>query len=352
MILEDLFIAPDATFVDALKQLDATGRHTLLVVDENHCLLGTLTDGDMRRAILRLGALDATVSESYNDHPYVCSVECREHAYEVLDENGIDAVPLVAVGGKVVDCIFRDGSCGLAALEGTVDIPVVMMAGGLGTRLYPYTKVLPKPLIPINDVPIAERIIGTFHRQGCNRFLLIVNHKKEMIKAYFNEIDRDYTIEYADETEFLGTGGGLALVKDRVPETFFLTNCDILIDTDFSKALALHRDEGNAVTMIVSLKNYTIPYGTVEIDAGGGINAMLEKPSIPFLVNTGCYIVDKCALDYIEDSESVGFPDIIERCKADRRKVGVYPVSERSWLDMGQLDEMNNMSAILSDKKQ
>lgn len=352
MNLEDLFISPDSTIVDALEQLDATGKHTLLVVDDDRHLLGTLTDGDVRRVILRLGTLNATVRASYNDQPHFCSIEHGEQASLMFDKYGIDAVPLVSLGGEVVDCVFRDGSCDAAEPRKSIDVPVVMMAGGLGTRLYPYTKVLPKPLIPINDVPIAERIIDAFNRQGCDSFLLIVNHKKEMIKAYFNEIEHDYLVEFVDEDKFLGTGGGLCLIKDRVSDTFFLTNCDILVDTDFSKALELHLREGNAVTMIVSLKNYTIPYGTVEIDAGGGISAMLEKPSIPFLVNTGCYIVDRCALDYIQDGENIGFPDVIERCKNDGKKVGVYPVSEQSWLDMGQLDEMSNMAAILSDGRQ
>lgn len=352
MNLEDLFISPDSTIVNALEQLDTTGKHTLLVVDDDRHLLGTLTDGDVRRVILRLGTLDATVEVSYNDQPHFCSIELGAQASLMFDKYGIDAVPLVSLSGEVVDCVFRDGSCDATESEKSIDVPVVMMAGGLGTRLYPYTKVLPKPLIPINDVPIAERIIDAFNHQGCDSFLLIVNHKKGMIKAYFNEIEHDYSIEFVDEDKFLGTGGGLCLVKDRVPDTFFLTNCDILVDTDFSKALELHLREGNTVTMIVSLKNYTIPYGTVEIDAGGGISAMLEKPSIPFLVNTGCYIVDRRALDYIQDGESIGFPDVIERCKNDGKKVGVYPVSEQSWLDMGQLDEMNNMVAMLSDGHQ
>lgn len=352
MILEDLFIAPDASIVRALEQLDTTGKRTLVVVDGCRKLLGTLTDGDVRRAILRLGTLEATVQEAFNAAPRYCVAEACDCAVELLDAHEVDLVPVVNSDFEVIDCVFRDGRCDIEEIEGELDAPVVMMAGGLGTRLYPYTKVLPKPLVPINDVPIAERIIDTFHRQGCNRFILIVNHKKEMIKAYFKEIDHDYTVEFADETEFLGTGGGLSLVKGRVPDTFFLTNCDILVSADFAKALQLHREQGNIVTMVVSLKNYTIPYGTVEIDAGGGISAMVEKPSIPFLVNTGCYIVEKAALDFIEDGESIGFPDVIERCKAAGKSVGVYPVSEQSWLDMGQLDEMNHMATSLSSSDQ
>lgn len=348
MVLSEATVLPETTLVEALGRLDSAGTRILLVVDESFVLKGVLTDGDIRRCILKTGKLESLVSDAFNRNPTVLTAGSETDALFLMKERKLDAVPIVDENGVVVDCVFRDKIC-IPDSVGRINLPVVMMAGGLGTRLYPYTKILPKPLVPVNDVPIAERIINSFKTQGCTDFLLIVNHKKEMIKAYFNEVDRDYDVRFVEEREFLGTGGGLSLVKNQVADTFILTNCDILIKTDFSKALDLHRSQGNSVTMIVSLKNYVIPYGTVEIDVGGGVAAMTEKPTIPFFINTGCYIVERSVLDLIQDDETIDFPDVICRCMSNGLRVGVYPVSESSWLDMGQPEELARMSQILED---
>lgn len=349
MKLIELFISPDASLVEALEKLDEVASRILIVVDESFALRGVLTDGDARRCILKTGALDASVGDACNTEPYVIYEGQERDAPALMRRYDLDAVPVVNENGIVVDCILKGGECAEKTM-GRINVPVVMMAGGLGTRLYPYTKVLPKPLIPVNDVPIAERIIRSFQKQGCGPFFLVINHKKEMIKAYFKEIECSYDVRFVEEAEFLGTGGGLSLVKEHLDGSFILTNCDILVEADFSEALALHREKKNAVTMVVSLKNYVIPYGTVEIDAGGGIAGMVEKPSIPFLINTGCYIVERCVLDLIDEGESVGFPDIINRCKEEGFAVGVYPVSESSWLDMGQPEELARMSLVLEER--
>lgn len=346
--LSELLVSPEASLVEALEKLDKTASRILMVVDIDRVLQGVLTDGDVRRCILRTGSLDGSVREACNLNPCVLEVGHECDASHLMEQRKLDAVPIVGEDGTIVDCIFKNGERTEKAGTNT-GLPVVMMAGGLGTRLYPYTKVLPKPLIPVNDVPIAERIIRSFQKQGCGPFFLVVNHKKEMIKAYFKEVECDYDVRFVEEVEFLGTGGGLSLVKDCLDGCFILTNCDILVDADFAEALALHRERKNAVTMIVSLKNFIIPYGTVEIDAGGGIAAMVEKPSIPFFINTGCYIVERNVLDLIGERESVGFPDIIERCKREGLNVGVYPVSESSWLDMGQPEELAHMSMMLGE---
>ncbi len=231
-----------------------------------------------------------------------------------------------------------------------IDIPVVMMAGGLGTRLYPYTKILPKPLIPVGDIPIAEMIIKNFRQYGCKRFHLVVNHKKNMIKAYFNEIEKDYTVSYADESQPLGTGGGLKLLEGKLKTPFVLTNCDILIKYDMASIYRFHQQEGNVVTMVCSLRNFRIPYGIVEIGEDGSIAEMREKPSLSFFTNTGCYIVQPEVLEHIGDSESIGFPDVIQRIKDRGLKVGVYPIGENAWLDMGQMEDLEQMREQLSQE--
>ena len=171
-----------------------------------------------------------------------------------------------------------------------------------------------------------------------------------MIKAYYNEIQRDCKLYFVDEDEPLGTGGGLSLLKGRISSPFILTNCDILIREDFTKIYKHHKKHGNIITMVCSLKNFSIPYGVVEIGEDGEIAKMKEKPSLSFFTNTGCYIVEPQVINELEDRTAVGFPDIIEKCKCQGKKVGVYPINENDWLDMGQLDELENMRKKLEQK--
>ena len=217
------------------------------------------------------------------------------------------------------------------------------MAGGKGTRLLPYTHVLPKPLIPIGDKPILERIIEQFCKYGCEKFFLVLNYKKNMIKAYFNEFEHDYQIEYIEEREPLGTGGGLSLLRDKLSGTFILSNCDILIREDFSNILNFHKNSGNKISMICSLKNFRIPYGIVHMGARGLVKSMEEKPTVTFLTNTGCYFIEPEILKEIPEDTFVGFPDIIDKYRLQGNQVGVYPISESAWLDMGQVEELEKM---------
>ena len=224
------------------------------------------------------------------------------------------------------------------------------MAGGLGTRLYPYTKILPKPLIPVGEIPIIEHIINRFYRQGAQNFYLIVNHKKNMIKAYLNDIEKAYQVCFVDEEQPLGTGGGLSLLKGEISQPFILSNCDILIDSDYEKIYEHHLSENNYITMVCSLKNMRIPYGVVEISKDGGIEEMKEKPEISFFTNTGMYVVHPEVIDELELNQRIDFPDIIEKCRQEGKKIGVYPISENSWLDMGQIDELEEMRRRLEDE--
>jgi NDP-sugar pyrophosphorylase family protein len=168
-----------------------------------------------------------------------------------------------------------------------------------------------------------------------------------MIKAYFNEIDKDYNVYYIDENKPLGTGGGLSLLKGRISSTFILTNCDILVQEDFNKIYQLHKEKKHLITMVCSLKNFSVPYGVVEIGEHGEIESMREKPELSFFTNTGCYIVEPEVIEELEDDTMIGFPDIIEKYKSQAKNVGVYPIGEKAWLDMGNFEEMKRMEEIL-----
>ena len=164
-----------------------------------------------------------------------------------------------------------------------------------------------------------------------------------MIKSYFNELEKPYHVSYVDEDEPLGTGGGLCLLKGQIDNTFFLSNCDILLDADYADIAEYHKRQGNVITMVCAVKHFTVPYGVIELNGDGTIRNMREKPEMNFLTNTGVYVVEPRVVEELEDGKKQGFTDIIDHYRALGEKVGVYPISEQSWMDMGQIEELDNM---------
>lgn len=339
--IEDLIIGGEISVFQAMQKLDETGRRIVFVAPEG-VLQAVLTDGDVRKFILGGGDLNQPVSAVANHAPKTLPVEQRRTAKAFLQHHGIDAVPIVNKQGVMVDIVFAVDIEDIAAAK-QIHAPVVIMAGGLGTRLYPYTKILPKPLIPVGENPIIELVIQSFHDFGCADFTMIVNHKKNMIKSYFSEVDKDYDLRFIDEDIPLGTGGGLSLLKGQISETFFFTNCDSLINADYADVLRYHQKNGNAVTMVCAMKHFVIPYGVVELHEDGAYKCTAEKPEYNLLTNTGVYVVEASLLPHIQDGVKQSFPDIIDAACTRGEKVGVYPVSDASWMDMGQLEELENM---------
>ncbi|OLN33519.1 D-glycero-D-manno-heptose 1-phosphate guanosyltransferase [Desulfosporosinus metallidurans] len=340
MDIETLFIAEERSVLEAMKQIEATGRQMLMVA-ENNTLKAIITDGDVRRHLLRGGKLGDKVKDIANYNPRFIYEKDKDHYREIMKKWSILSLPIVNEKHEIQSIVFvHDYEIGR---NHSIIAPVVIMAGGLGTRLHPYTKILPKPLIPIGEIPITEHIINHFMEYHCNEFHLIVNHKKNMIKAYFNETEKDYKLEFHDESMPLGTGGGLSLLKGKVGNTFFLTNCDVLIRANYKEIYDFHKQNGNMITIVAAYKHFTIPYGIINLDSNGEIDTMLEKPEYSFLTNTGFYVVEPDVVDRLEDDKAVGFPDIIEQHKILGEKIGVFPVSEKCWLDMGQMEELEVM---------
>lgn len=344
--IDELTINEELTILEVMKKLDLVARKVVFIIKEQR-LIATVTDGDIRRWILKGGSLDSQIKNVANYQPKYLYEREQKNALSYMKQQLIEALPIVDENHHIVNIVFLNGD-DLIKRRNQINAPVVIMAGGLGTRLYPYTKILPKPLIPIGEIPIVEHIMNRFYEYGCRDYYMIVNHKRNMIKAYFNEISLDYNINYVDEQIPLGTGGGLSLLKGKISSTFLLTNCDILINEDIDKIYEYHKINNNLITMVVSLKNFTIPYGVVDISADGTIGAMREKPVMSFFTNTGCYVVEPRVVDELADNTNVGFPDIIEEYKHKGEKIGVYPISEGAWLDMGQLEELENMKKRLN----
>lgn len=341
----DIYIEEDKSILDAMCQLDRSGKK-ILFVHKNGKLLASLTDGDIRRWILKKGDLQMSIKYAANYRPQFLYEQEEDLAVHTIKELGIDAVPIIDKEHLIKKIVFANDTRQKHRVF-DIEIPVVIMAGGLGTRLSPYTKILPKPLIPVGDYPIAEHIIHQFCLYGCSQFYMIVNYKRNMIKAYFDEIDKKYRLDFITEEKPLGTGGGISLLKGKIKNTFILTNCDILIDDDLTKAYKQHIESENLITMVCSLKNFTIPYGVINIGEDGIIQSMQEKPNMSFFTNTGCYLVEPEVIEDLEYNKPADFPTIIEKYMRAEKKIGYYPIGEEAWLDMGQLDELEKMKTRL-----
>lgn len=327
------------TVAEAMQRIDGNSSGTLFLVDDANKLYGCITDGDIRRYLLAGGKMTEAAMNAANKNPKVARSD--NEAIALYHKRNFVVIPIVDEDYKIIALYTGDER--EVKKRKSLNIPVVINAGGRGTRLDPFTKVLPKPLIPVGDIPIIEYIMKEYQSYHCNEFHIIVNYKKELMKAYFKDNENHYDITWYDEAKPLGTGGGLSLLRNRFNDTFFFANCDALLTANYESMIEFHKKNRNAITMICAYKNLNIPYGVVEMGMNGVIESVKEKPMMSFLTNTGIYIVEPEVIDDIEDNVPIGFPDIVERERQKGRKVAVFPVGEGSWMDMGQLPELEKM---------
>lgn len=351
MVMERIaeFIGKDnITIVDAMGMIDINNNRILFIVDDAERLVGALSDGDIRRWLMNAGEISATVSNAMNKSPKSLTVDEKMNAVKVMKEQYITAMPIVDEKNRIVDIVvISETEEEKEKTDCLVGVPVVVMAGGKGTRLYPYTKILPKPLIPIGDTPIVERIIDYYTGFGIDTFYMTVNYKKAMIRSYFEERNPDYTIKYVEETKPLGTGGSIKLIEDKFDRPIFITNCDALILADYSDIYQYHLNSGNDITMVSALKNIQVPYGVLHTGDNGGLESIEEKPKLSYFINTGMYIINPETINLIPDDVMFHMTHLVEAVMKNGGKVGTYPVSEDSFLDMGEFDEMKRMEEKL-----
>lgn len=331
-------ISAELSVRDAMKAIDNSDPQIVFITRGN-VLLASLTDGDIRRFLLKGGKMTDLAIKAGNRHPLYA--KDLNGAVSMYHQKNFVAIPVLNNNMELIDIYI--GKVQHDSRRAELNIPVVVNAGGRGTRLEPYTKILPKPLIPVGELPIIEHIMQRFNEYGCGQFSIIVNYKKELMKAYFADSGQKYDIAWYDEEKPLGTGGGLCYLKGKLNKTFFFTNCDNLLLSNYESMLRFHRENKNVITMVCAYKNIKIPYGVIEMGVNGLIKSMKEKPEFSFLTNTGIYIVEPEVLDDIEDNVSIGFPDIIEKERRKGKKITIYPISENDWLDMGQLSELEKM---------
>ena len=334
----------------ALSALSKSGEKCLIIVDKDKKLLGTLSDGDIRKCILSGSSLDDSIEKIYQRQctSFVEGNYNPEEIKKIFAKKRFDLIPIIDSNNKVKKIIYwEDFLLRKRRNKRKLNLPVIIMAGGAGTRLAPFTNVLPKPLIPIGDETIIERIIAKFTAVGVDQFFLTINYKSKLLKAFFEELSPKYKINFAEEKEPLGTAGSIYLLRKEIKTPFFVSNCDIIIDSDYSDIYKFHQQNKFDLTLVASAKNYEIPYGTCVL-SGGRLESIEEKPSLNYLVNTGLYLINPEVMKLIPKNKYYDMTDLIEEMLSRNMNIGAYTVDEDSWIDIGQWAEYKKALELFS----
>ena len=335
--IRDLLIGRGASILEALQHIEKGAAQIAFILDEDERLVGAVTDGDVRRGILRGIGLDAPVTAVMNPAPLTVPDDTsQEAALALMRAHSIHQLPVIDSERRVVSIITLDGVLRAARQSTTV----VLMAGGLGSRLRPLTDHTPKPLLPIGGRPLLEITIENLARQGFGRFILSVNYRAEMFRAHFGEGQRlGVDIDYLHESERLGTAGALRLLPRQPEAPIIVMNGDILTNLDARRLVDFHKERNVAATMCVREYEWHIPYGVVRITADGHLAGFEEKPRRSEFVNAGIYVLSPPALDLVSGSGVLDMPTLFERVAVTFGPPAVYPLNAY-WLDIGHLDDL------------
>jgi dTDP-glucose pyrophosphorylase len=334
-------IRPTVPVLDAIHAINATSFQIAMVVDDYGKLLGTVTDGDVRRGILRGIALTAAVSEVMNPRPATVTESVgREGRLAIMRREQFHQLPVVDAAGRVVGLETIDELIRPQAHENAV----LLMAGGLGKRLRPLTETRPKPLLEVGGRPILETTIRRFVEQGFTRFFLSVHYKAEMIREHFSDGSKfGAQIEYLQEDQPLGTAGALSLISQPLSHPLIVMNGDILTNVNLQRIVAFFTAQKASALMCVRDYEFQIPYGVVKTE-NGQFSAIEEKPMQRFFVNAGLYVISPQVISLVGQSEQIDMPTLFDRAQKDFGNVVVFPISEY-WLDVGRSEDFIRANA-------
>ena len=347
--IEKQTIAPSTILLNALKTMDERKVKTLFVFEEDH-FEGILTVGDIQRAIIKNVSLTEEVNRILDKKKIYGYVgESEETIKETMRGIRAEVMPILNERGELVDVWFWDEVFNTSEPDNRpkIDLPVVIMAGGKGTRLKPITNVIPKPLVPVGEKTILEVIMDQFEGIGCHKFYMSVNYKADMMKYYLSQLDHKYDIEFFMEDKPLGTIGSVSLLKGKITTPFFVSNCDSINEQDYRDVWDYHINNHNDMTIVTMVKSFKIPYGVIETGEDGLMTALREKPEQTYQVNTGVYILNPDLIDEIPEGEFFHITHLMEKVQKRGGRVGCFPVSEHSWKDMGEWPEYLKMINVL-----
>ena len=342
-------ISPSISLLDAMKQMDEVKVKTLLVFEKEH-FEGLVTIGDIQRAIIKNITLKEPVRQILNKNKiYGYQRESTAVVKEKMRRMRAEVMPILDENGELVDVWFWNDLFKITELSQRekINLPVVIMAGGKGTRLKPITNVIPKPLIPVGDKTILEEIMDQFEGIGCQKFYMSVNYKSDMMRFYLEQLEHHYDIDFFEEPKPLGTIGSVSLLKGKINTPFFVSNCDIIIDQDYRDVYEYHQSNKNDLTIVTAVKSFRIPYGVIETGEDGLMTGLQEKPEQTYMINTGDYILNSELIDEIPEGEFFHITHLMEKIKVRGGRVGCFPVSEHAWKDMGEWPEYLKMINVL-----
>jgi len=339
--IEDIIVNESTIIMDVLKIIDKSSKQLAIVVDKNNKLLGTISDGDIRRAILKSISLENTVKNIYFRTPTVANInDSRESIINICTSKKIHQIPIVDDNGNLVGLEILDE---LISKQNKSN-KVVLMVGGLGTRLKPLTNTTPKPMLYVGGKPILETIISKFASYGFVNIVLCVNYKSDIIKDYFGDGNKfGVNIEYIFEEKRMGTAGALSLLIENPDEPFFVMNGDLLTNVNFEHLLNFHLESNAMATMCVREYDFQVPFGVVELDVGK-IKSIKEKPTHSFFVSAGIYMLSPAVLSHIPKDEFYDMPTLFEKMIELKQNLISFPIREY-WLDIGRIEEFEKANS-------
>tara|TARA_B100000787_G_scaffold166997_1_gene153038 strand:- start:2167 stop:3228 length:1062 start_codon:yes stop_codon:yes gene_type:complete len=353
--MKNLKITPDVSIKIALQLIKKNGAKALVIVDKNNKLLGSLSDGDIRNAILKNISLNKKIENIFNRKPkyLIQGKYSKKNLNDLIRKNNFTIIPVIDDFKKVKEIFtLKSFSKNKTRKNNKKNIlkkiPCIIMAGGKGTRLQPFTDVLPKPLIPIKKQTVIERIINNFTDYGVNKFLISINYKAEILKAYFKELKPKYKLKFITENKPLGTVGSLSKLSKKEGKYFFITNCDTISNVNLGNMYNFHIKNNYDVTLLTSSKIHQVPYGVCHVAKNGDLKNIEEKPKFDFLVNVGLYLVNNEVIDFIPKNKVFHFTDLIKILQKKKYRIGLFPVYKNNWLDVGEWDEFKKTVSFFS----
>jgi len=330
---EKVSVTEQACIRDAMQVLDRSAMQIVIINSDENALLGTLTDGDIRRALLSGLSLDSSVLGAMNAEPaYGLSSETEIKWRTKMQAKGLRHLPILDVTKKLVSLFYIK-----RGIVRSIKNPVVMMLGGLGMRMRPLTESVPKPMLKVGNKPILEIILNHLAEQGFVKFYFCINYLGHKIKDYFGDGERwGVSIEYIEETTQLGTAGALALLPE-INDDFIVMNGDLLTKVDFVSLLNFHREHANSITACVREYSQQIPYGVVEF-SDSRVSQIVEKPIYRYFVNAGIYALSPSALNQVEINGYYDMPSMMTDLMNKNLAVGGFPLTEY-WMDIGQMPD-------------
>ena len=347
--IQDRAIQSTTSILQSLKKMDEV-KVKMLFVFEGERFLSILTIGDIQRAIIKGMDMSTTVSSILQiKKKFVSQNETHDQVRKKMFALRSECMPVVDENGNLIDVYLWNEMFNHSEPEyrSKIDLPVVIMAGGKGTRLKPITNVIPKPLIPVGNKTILEVIMDQFEGIGCHKFYMSVNYKADMMQFYLSKLEHKYDICFFMEEKPLGTIGSVSLLKGEITTPFFVSNCDSINEQDYRDVYDYHINNNNDMTIVTMIKSFKIPYGVIETGENGLMVSLKEKPEHTYKVNTGVYILNPNLIDEIPNGQFFHITHLMEKVKNRGGRIGCFPISENAWHDMGEWPEYLKMINVL-----